>query len=157
MCLPALEELDVSDNALTHIDLRLFDRIIAPKLRSFNGQDNILQHPPQELVDQCWTVGDEKKQVEGVQCLELYASQETAKGQECAVIIDRQLLFDIFGLCGGVGWKNKGHWGSDNTLDKWYGVKCDSEERVLALRLPFNKLQGAKCIPSPYLRAISHC
>jgi hypothetical protein len=50
-----LEHLDVSDNVLTHIDLRLFDPAIAPKLRAFNGQRNVLQPP----VNQCWAMGDE--------------------------------------------------------------------------------------------------
>jgi hypothetical protein len=44
---------------------------------------------------------------------------------------------------GFVGEKRK-NWGSDRPLHTWYGVKCDSEGRVVGIELKGNNLQGAE-------------
>jgi hypothetical protein len=74
--LSVLEELDLSNNKLTYVDLQLFDPAIASKLSCFNGRENCFRQPPQELVSKCWVQFDKQKQLEGVQRLQLYVSQK---------------------------------------------------------------------------------
>jgi GTPase SAR1 family protein len=79
MQVTVLEELDLSNNELTHVDRQLFDPAVAPKLRSFNGLENRLRQPPQQLVNTCWTHHDTKMQLKGVQRRQWYTARVKAK------------------------------------------------------------------------------
>ena len=57
----------------------------------------------------------------------------------------RQLnaLLDFFNSTGGDSWVNRDGWGvGDPCRDFWFGLECDCEGNVIAIRLPDNHLNG---------------
>lgn len=55
---------------------------------------------------------------------------------------DRAALVRFYEATGGPQWKRNTNWLSDLTLDEWYGVTVDEDERVTRLELPDNNLTG---------------
>jgi hypothetical protein len=68
----------------------------------------------------------------------------TQAAQASAALIEQQALLDIFRQCGGSSWKRSRGWGSAEPVHTWEGVECDSDGRVVTLRLGWNELRGAK-------------
>jgi hypothetical protein len=64
--------------------------------------------------------------------------------QPTAALIERQALLDIFRQCGGSSWKSSRGWGSAEPVHTWERVECDSDGRVVRLKLSWNDLRGAK-------------
>ena len=58
------------------------------------------------------------------------------------VFQDRQALLELFDETEGDGWHRSDNWGSDLSLDRWYGVTTDHAGRVVGLELPSNGLFG---------------
>lgn len=55
---------------------------------------------------------------------------------------ERQALNALFDATGGSKWPKRGYWGSDQPLDRWYGVTC-TNGRVTSIQLPNNGLMGS--------------
>lgn len=55
---------------------------------------------------------------------------------------DRAVLGAIFDATDGVNWKYSDGWKSQQPLNEWYGVEVNSDNRVVALRLGNNNLNG---------------
>ena len=55
---------------------------------------------------------------------------------------NRDILMELFKSTNGEKWINNENWGSEAPLNKWYGVKCSPEDKVIGLDLYGNNLQG---------------
>ena len=55
---------------------------------------------------------------------------------------ERDALIALYNSTNGPYWKTSTHWLSDSPLGTWYGVKTDSEGRVVSLNLYNNGLRG---------------
>ncbi len=58
------------------------------------------------------------------------------------VVGEREVLVKFYEALGGGGWTNADNWGTDEALEKWYGVTADERGRVTALILGNNGLSG---------------
>lgn len=61
-------------------------------------------------------------------------------------VTDREALVALYNATGGANWRDSANWLSDAPLDDWYGVKTDSDGRVVEISLWANNLRGQ--IPS---------
>ena len=55
---------------------------------------------------------------------------------------DREALAAIYRWTNGDGWRSNNNWLGDGPLDDWYGVTADNTDRVTALDLSDNNLEG---------------
>ena len=77
----------------------------------------------------------------------LLASLPACAGNDrAAVAADREALVALYQATNGADWRDNRNWLSDQPLDEWEGVATDSNGRVVALDLSFNRLSGP--IPS---------
>ena len=53
------------------------------------------------------------------------------------------LLGALYDALGGAGWTNSANWGTDASLNTWYGVSTDEEGRVTEINLSDNNLLGS--------------
>ena len=63
-------------------------------------------------------------------------------GVECAPVVDRDILFDLYRTTGGPSWVNSDNWLTDAPLVEWWGVETDASGRVVSLDLGSNGLSG---------------
>ena len=63
-------------------------------------------------------------------------------GEECAPLMDREILEIFYDATGGSNWTNNDNWLTDAPLRDWYGVIVDGEGRVSGLSLFANNLVG---------------
>ena len=63
-------------------------------------------------------------------------------GAECAPLSDREILEIFYETTGGSNWTHSHRWLTDAPLDRWHGVRTDSDGRVSDLRLWKNQLSG---------------
>ena len=63
-------------------------------------------------------------------------------GAECAPLSDREILEIFYETTGGSNWTHSRRWLTDAPLDRWHGVRTDSDGRVFELRLWKNQLSG---------------
>ena len=59
---------------------------------------------------------------------------------------DREALAALYNMADGANWRDNSNWLTDAPLEDWYGVKTDSDGRVVEVSLWLNKLEGQ--IPS---------
>ena len=71
---------------------------------------------------------------------------QTAEDEPSAVYMDRAALVALYDAADGTNWRENTNWLSSTPLDDWYGVKTDSDGRVVEVSLWLNKLEGQ--IPS---------
>lgn len=55
---------------------------------------------------------------------------------------DRDALMEFYEATGGTNWKNNTNWGSDVSINLWYGIDCDANGKVTNLNLDNNGLSG---------------
>ena len=55
---------------------------------------------------------------------------------------DREALVALYNATDGANWRENTNWLSSAPLDDWYGVKTDSDGRVVEVSLWLNKLEG---------------
>lgn len=55
---------------------------------------------------------------------------------------DRAVLEEFYRENGGADWRENAGWLTDAPLSEWHGVEVDANERVVSLRLGFNRLRG---------------
>ena len=55
---------------------------------------------------------------------------------------DKRALIELYNSTGGSGWTNNTGWGSAQSLEDWFGVRLDVNDRVAWLELPGNNLRG---------------
>ena len=55
---------------------------------------------------------------------------------------DRGVLVSFYNATNGSDWKNNSNWLSDLPLEEWYGVKTDSQGRVIELEFVDNNIRG---------------
>ncbi len=73
-------------------------------------------------------------------------SAETAEDEPSVVYMDRAALVALYDAADGANWRENTNWLSSAPMDDWYGVKTDSDGRVVEVSLWLNKLEGQ--IPS---------
>ncbi|CAN0109851.1 unnamed protein product, partial [Laminaria digitata] len=56
--------------------------------------------------------------------------------------IDREALVALYNATDGAKWRNNRNWNTNAALSQCYGVKVDTQGRVVELSLGFNKLRG---------------
>ncbi|MDE0246445.1 MAG: Ig-like domain-containing protein, partial [Gammaproteobacteria bacterium] len=56
---------------------------------------------------------------------------------------DREILEAFYHATGGPNWGNSDNWLTDAPLADWHGVRTDTSDRVVGLRLSFNGLTGS--------------
>ena len=59
-----------------------------------------------------------------------------------APLSDRDVLVRLYKATDGSNWRHSDNWLSDRPLDEWYGVTASRDDRVIALRLVSNNLNG---------------
>ena len=69
---------------------------------------------------------------------------ERVEGENCSIVqeSDREALAAIYRWTNGDGWRSNNNWLGDGPLDDWYGVTVDNTDRVTALDLSDNNLEG---------------
>ena len=69
---------------------------------------------------------------------------ERVEGENCSIVqeSDREALAAIYRWTNGDGWRSNNNWLGDGPLDDWYGVTADNTDRVTALDLSDNNLEG---------------
>lgn len=65
---------------------------------------------------------------------------------------DRQALVAFYNATDGAAWANNENWNTNAALFRWYGVKVNTNGRVVELRLEGNNLRGTYSLPTPLLR-----
>lgn len=55
---------------------------------------------------------------------------------------DREALVALYNATGGAKWNTNYSWNTDADLSQWYGVEVNDQDRVVALSLSSNNLQG---------------
>ena len=70
-------------------------------------------------------------------------SSHEGTGTQCSLLSDREILVALFDAAGGADWINADKWLTDEPLGDWYGVRTDSNGRVVELNLSRNNLSGA--------------
>ena len=58
------------------------------------------------------------------------------------IVQERNALMDLYNSTNGDNWEHKDNWGSNKPLSEWYGVRTDSDGRVLSISLSNNNLSG---------------
>ena len=56
---------------------------------------------------------------------------------------DREALLALYKAAGGDSWKKNSNWGSEATINNWYGVSTDDDGRVTGIDLSDNGLVGS--------------
>ncbi len=56
--------------------------------------------------------------------------------------VDRDTLMALYNSAGGASWTDNTNWGSMDPLDDWFGVSADADDRVTALDISGNTLNG---------------
>ena len=69
-------------------------------------------------------------------------SAETVEDEPSAAYMDREALVALYNATDGANWRENTNWLSSAPLDDWYGVKTDSDGRVVEVSLWLNKLEG---------------
>ena len=68
------------------------------------------------------------------------------------VATDRAVLMELYNSTDGDNWTDNTYWGSDEPLNRWFGVALDGNGRVQYLRLGLNQLSGS----IPDLSGLTH-
>ena len=69
-------------------------------------------------------------------------------------ITDEQALRSLFEHTNGGDWTENEHWNTNAPLGEWHGVSTDKSCRVIALKLPYNKLSGS--VPASLVNSLTH-
>ena len=69
-------------------------------------------------------------------------SFQTTEDEPSAVYMDRAALVALYNATDGANWRDNTNWLTDAPLGDWYGVKTDSDGRVVEVSLWLNKLEG---------------
>lgn len=69
-------------------------------------------------------------------------NSQTAEDEPSAMYMDRAALIALYDAADGDNWRENANWLSSAPLDDWYGVKTDSDGRVVEVSLWLNKLNG---------------
>lgn len=67
---------------------------------------------------------------------------------------DKEVLMVVFRSCGGLLWKNKVNWATDEPIWKWNGVEVNEEGRVVKLDLHDNNLTGERAHGRLYYKGL---
>ena len=121
--LSAMTELRIGGNALTG---RLPLSLATVPLRELRYADTELCTPSDEVF-RAW--------------LTTIAMHE-GSGVECDALTDRDILTIFHRATGGPNWHSRDNWLTDAPLKDWYGVRVDSQGRVVHLNFYFNNLVG---------------
>ena len=73
-------------------------------------------------------------------------SSQGTEDEPSAVYVDRAALVSLYNATDGANWRDNTNWLTSAPLADWYGVKTDSDGRVVEVSLWLNKLEGE--IPS---------
>lgn len=84
------------------------------------------------------------------ECLETFSEVEV----EEEYTISRVALMDLFHATNGPQWKNKSNWGSDATLDSWYGITTNKYGAIVKIILSSNNLHGSIPETISYLESL---
>ena len=79
----------------------------------------------------------------------------TGGGVPCPPLTEREMLETIYGSTDGGNWNESKGWLTDARLDEWHGVDTDDTGRVVALRLPDNRLSGTLPVELGELSALT--
>ena len=120
---------------LRTIDLSRNPQLVGPLPTSLTDLDSLIRLAfqetglcaPQTTEFQLWLQGIER-----------------VEGKNCSIIqeSDREALAAIYRWTNGDGWRSNNNWLGDGPLDDWYGVTADGMDRVTALDLSDNNLEG---------------
>lgn len=69
-------------------------------------------------------------------------SSQATEDEPSAVYMDRAVLVALYDSADGANWRENTNWLSSAPLEDWYGVKTDSDGRVVEVSLWLNKLTG---------------
>ena len=97
------------------------------------------------------------KQAGGTSTCQSCPSAQYLGSIECGAIADdptlggdQKILEEIYYAAGGAQWTNSDGWTTDTDVCNWYGVSCDGNGGVTALKLSENNLEGS--IPTSVFR-----